>query len=580
MKKYLLIIIISVNLLGLLPIRAPINDEYPPNGLSFSPCPRIMSDVLTEAFINYNSNRDWQTCGVTSIMLWAVFEEPIKGVYATMMFQNPPGVSGRHRVWNFFDFNTNEWVRPPDTPYLAIDNGGYGNLAVNYYTNYQYHPVFTAHMDAHQYRAHVWWPDAPFDPRNFNGQYKYVLGQEIYETWPVGGLTKNGRYHKIFTDYDGHMTGVPYAIAYNRFHIDTLTWEGYIGIVLTSDGCWYGFYADPFGKRIVTTYCRTEVDFHIIALIDTIEGEMYYTGVPIEKDITQFIINKFNLPPDWIGFVGDGNPFIDKDGNVHLITFLTPPTFRDTAKYEAYVYHWFYDLSADTMGASFIKHVPAPQYYHSINTLAAGRAQIGQERNEGTLYAIWEEFHPTNGVVSSNGYWRAATQIVLGISKDNGRTWTEEVLLLSTNVPGQQDTNNWLRFPVISPVIGHSGNLDIVYFGVYFDDDPGFAWRGIGGPSIVKMLVGRKEVGVEEKISISYGRTKINHSGRNIIFEIPYKSHITLKLFDVSGREINTIYKGNAKGKYNFKINKISSGIYFLNLKTEKENITSKIIVK
>jgi len=577
MKKYLLIVMISANLFALSPIRAPINDDYQTNAPSLPPCPRIMSDIITEAFVNYNSNRDYQTNGPTATMLWAVFDEPIKGVYATMMFQNPPGVSGRQQVWNFFDFNTDQWVRPPDTPYLAVDKGGYGNLAVNYlWTSYQYHPAFTAHMDATNYTGDVWWPDIPFDPRNFSGQYKWLAGQEVNEVWPHGGFTENGYYHKIFWKYEPIVPH--YMLTYGRFHIDEQVWNGYVPLTTTDDAPWYGFYADPFGKRIVTTYCRTSSDYHIIALIDTMEGEMYYAGMPIEVDVTQFIINKFNLPPDWIGFVGDGNPFIDKDENIHLITFISP--YPDSMHRDAYVYHWFYDLSADTMGASFIKHVPAPQYPIGINTLAAARSQIGQEFGLGTLYAVWEEFHPTKGVVSSNGYWKAATQVVFGMSKDNGKTWTEEILLVSTNVPGQADTNNWLRFPVISPVIGHSGNLDLVYWGVYFDDDPGFVWQGVGANSTIKMLVGRKEVEIEERTSISYGKTKINYNGRNIIFEIPYKSYITLKLLDASGREINTIYKGNAQGKYSFKVNKISSGIYFVTLQTEKKNLISKIIIK
>jgi hypothetical protein len=57
MKKYLLIII-SGNLFALLPVRAPINDDYSKNAPSSLPCPRIMSDIITEAFVNYNSNRD------------------------------------------------------------------------------------------------------------------------------------------------------------------------------------------------------------------------------------------------------------------------------------------------------------------------------------------------------------------------------------------------------------------------------------------------------------------------------------------------------------------------------------------
>ena len=531
-----------------------------------------MSDILTEAIVNYNSPLDYQVYNFTLTRLWSVFEEPIKGVYATMWFNNPPGVSGKQLVWNFFDVITQAWVKKPDTPYLAPVYSGTGNIEVNYYSTYKYYPFFTAMSTT----TIVWWPAPPFDPRNFNGQYMQYPGQEWGEAFPIGGLTKNGYHHIIFTDYDGHMSGVQYAIMYNRFPVDAPIWEGYVPLVLDEVGPWYAFYADPFTETIVTIYWKITLNYHIIALIDTLEGEMYYAGFPIQKDVTQFIINKFNLPPDWMG--SGFNPFVDKNGNVHLMTFLLPPDQPDTGRYEVYVYHWFYDVHADTMGASFIKHVPPPQYSQGINPPGG---QMGQGRGSGILYAIWEEPHPTKGVVSSNGYWRAATQIVLGISKDNGKTWTEEVLLLSTNVPGQNDTNNWLKFPVISPIIGHSGNLDLVYWGVYFDDDPGFYWRGIGGLSTVKMLVGRKEVGVEEISPISYDKTRIKYDGTDIIFEIPYKSYVILKLIDVSGREKGILYKGNMQGKHVLKLErKISSGVCFINLKTEKENLISKIIVK
>jgi hypothetical protein len=60
-----------------------------------------MSDILTEAIVNYNSPLDYQVYNFTLTRLWSVFEEPIKGVYATMWFNNPPGVSGKQLVWNF-----------------------------------------------------------------------------------------------------------------------------------------------------------------------------------------------------------------------------------------------------------------------------------------------------------------------------------------------------------------------------------------------------------------------------------------------------------------------------------------------
>lgn len=583
MVRWLISIMMVGSLLALTtPIRAPIDAANPQNVPGLPPAGSIQSDILTEAFKNDNSNRDYQTNGPTATMLWAVFEEPIKGVYATMMFQNPPGVSGRHQVWNFFDMNADQWVRPPTDPYKAPDRGGYGNVGVNYSSNYQYHPAFTGHMDATNYTGNVWWPATPFDPRNFTGQYVHVPGQETYEVWPHIGFTQSGYLHKLYADGDGHMSGTQYAVLYNRISdLNNPSWDGYIVLVPTAVAPWYGFYADPFSSIVVTTYCRTSSDYHIVMLVDTLEGEMYYAGVPIEIDVTQKIIEKFSLPPDYSGYVGDGNPFVDKNKNIHLITFVTPPTWPDTFTRTTHIYHFVYNPYTGAWDASFIKSLTGPYYYSpGVNTLVAGRSQMGQERNLGTLYAVWEEFIPgTRKVTSSNGHNRAPTRIVLAISKDNGATWTEQTLLVSDSVPGS-DNNDWLRFPVISPVIGHAGNVDIVYWGVYWDDDPGFYWRQIGGLSTVKMLVGRKEVGIKETpITLKDGKAKISYNGRNISLDVPYKTNAIIKILDASGREISKIVKSNFEGKYNLRWNG-KSGVYFLNLKTERENITEKIILK
>ena len=577
MVKWLVNIVMVGSLMALTPVRAPMDENYPQNAPSLPPAGRILSDILTEAFVNNNSNRDYQTNGPTATMLWAVFDEPIKGVYATMMFQNPPGVTGRHQLWNFFDMNTDQWVRPPIDPYKAVDRGGYGNLAVIPTDPYKYHPAFTAHMDAFTYRGDVWWPDIPFDPRNFSGQYVWVPGSDLNEVWPHIGFTQSGYLHKIAADYSGAIIGIPYATIYNRVpDLTNPAWDGWVGLENEGNAPWYGLFADPYGKTVVVTY-YSENSQHIIMLIDTLEGEMFYAGGPaiISVDISQKIYDA-GYTDYYLGFVGDGNPFVDKDGNIHLITFGC-----DGQTILCRIYHIFYNPRTEELIIHPIKTLTDVYYKVGINTLLAGRSQIGQERGVGTLYAIWEEFiqQPGRFVTSSTNDTFAPTRIVLAISKDNGATWTQQVLLESDQVPGS-DNNDWLRFPVISPLIAHSGNLDLVYWGVYWDDDPGFYWQGQGGLSTVKMLVGRKEVGIKESISLKLGKTKFLSYGKNISFEIPYKTSFTLRVFDPSGREISRIFKGNAEGKHTLRLDKINSGIYFINLKTEKENLTHKVIVK
>ncbi len=577
MKRGLINIITMGNLIALSYIKVSANATNQKDFSILQSSVEIIYDTITEAIVNYNSNCDFQGVASTPTLLWTIFDEPIRGVYGTMMFQDPPGITGRYRVWNFFDINNNQWVRPPDTPYLPVNRSRYGNMAVIYgNATYLYHPVFTAHMDPTNYTGDVWWPDTPFDPRNFSGEYVHVSGPEINEVWPHVGSTTSGYLHKIFTDYDGHMSGIPYAIMYNRIRdLNNPSWDGYIPLETEGGGPFYGFYADPFSRVLAVIYRRAITTYDMIMLIDTMEGDMYYGGMPIMINITQILMQ--NGYP----YLSSGlteNLFIDKSKNIHLIIFTQ---YYSSNFYPVYVLHFSYNPQTNLYSIHHIKTLS--NYYYECD-VRAGRSQIGQERINGTLYAIWEEAiqEPGRFVISSTNDTLAPTRIILARSVDNGATWTEEILLESDNVPGS-DNNDWLTFPVISPIIPNTGNLDLVYWGVYFDDDPGFASQGQGGPSTIKMLMGIREVGIKEfDRNLKYEKAKIFWNGKNIIYEIPYKSSTTLRIFDITGREVYKLFNENLRGKYELKLDRIgiSSGIYFLNLETQKEKVTGKFILK
>ena len=66
-----------------------------------------------------------------------------------------------------------------------------------------------------------------------------------------------------------------------------------------------------------------------------------------------------------------------------------------------------------------------------------------------------------------------------------------------------------------------------------------------------------------------------------INYQLPTKSKVTLKIFDLLGREISTLVNetkemGNYKVK--FSANKFSGGIYFAQLKTENKILTHKMV--
>ena len=68
----------------------------------------------------------------------------------------------------------------------------------------------------------------------------------------------------------------------------------------------------------------------------------------------------------------------------------------------------------------------------------------------------------------------------------------------------------------------------------------------------------------------------------NVTFTIPKTQNIKLKLFNILGEEVYTLFSGNLqKGEQHFNLNmpkEISSGIFFILLETEKRNYSKKIL--
>ena len=64
-----------------------------------------------------------------------------------------------------------------------------------------------------------------------------------------------------------------------------------------------------------------------------------------------------------------------------------------------------------------------------------------------------------------------------------------------------------------------------------------------------------------------------------ITYSLPRKSFVTLKIYDVLGREVKTLVnKSQEEGNYlvNFNANNLSSGIYFYKLSAENSYVKTK----
>jgi hypothetical protein len=86
-----------------------------------------------------------------------------------------------------------------------------------------------------------------------------------------------------------------------------------------------------------------------------------------------------------------------------------------------------------------------------------------------------------------------------------------------------------------------------------------------------------KPQAVEEK-SIREVTVKIEMKGEKVIYTIPYKMKVGLKLYDVSGKLLTNISKRLvSKGEYSFTLPSVS-GVYFLSLHTDSKVIRKKFI--
>jgi hypothetical protein len=89
-------------------------------------------------------------------------------------------------------------------------------------------------------------------------------------------------------------------------------------------------------------------------------------------------------------------------------------------------------------------------------------------------------------------------------------------------------------------------------------------------------------IGIPAKYDLSQNYPNPFNPTTNINFELPFDGKVSLKIFDMTGREVaSLVNEVKTAGYYsiNFNASNLSSGVYFYNLKTDNFTMTKKMML-
>ncbi len=157
------------------------------------------------------------------------------------------------------------------------------------------------------------------------------------------------------------------------------------------------------------------------------------------------------------------------------------------------------------------------------------------------------------------------------LSTNNGTNWTDE----SSGLTGQ----------AITSITACDTYLFIgVTYSVKNQNNQNIPVDGIMRRPLSEMVTAVKEAKSEipARFSLSQNFPNPFNPSTNISFSLPSKSFVTLKVFDIIGRELATIVSEQlSEGTYSRQWNaaKMSSGIYFYRLQSDKYSETKKLVL-
>jgi hypothetical protein len=212
------------------------------------------------------------------------------------------------------------------------------------------------------------------------------------------------------------------------------------------------------------------------------------------------------------------------------------------------------------------------------------RGQIAKSRNEQLLYCVFSSLRTE---VSPNVDSTPYADVYLAWSNNGGATWQGYNQLTNLSGPLRD-----CRYPCPSPVNDNDANFYYVNIAYQSDSIPGSAVQGAAeSPARFRFLrvqmpsiIGIQNIGSEVPKNYSLFQNYPNpfNPTTKIRFALPSSEFVTLKVYDVTGREVGLLINEKLDAgvkEYEFNASELSSGVYFYELRAGDFKQTRKMVV-
>jgi hypothetical protein len=438
----------------------------------------------------------------------------------------------------------------------------------------------------------VWWEESQFVWEQIDSIFPPI---ELNVRTAFGN---NGFVHMVCWDED-------ISLKYGKYSIDPYEFMGW-NLVDTLTYLTFCIAASPVTDRVALSYLRQK-SFEQYPC-NSIDQDVYFLDSPdgIEwnwddkTDITHFAYSDIFRP------YFDNDIIIDHDDKIH-IAFSTfeahiNPEFPESTTVDwqkSLIWHWSEEADSFSVAAYGWETEIIPL---GVWKLPVDRPQLATDPNSGYIYILYERNRPDD--ISGGCY--PNTDLWISVSTDNGLNWSVGTNITDTQTPDCLPgyCNSEIQASINEIV---NDTLHIVYI---LDKDPGMYAMDEGAlveNKVVYQKIPAELIQAEPLLTQFSIRdtlvTEIDDPNQaslpfraylfqnypnpfNATTRIRYilssKSEISIDIYDLMGRKVVTLFDGiKEAGEYSLAWDAadLSSGIYFVRLKSGQESYTKKAVL-